>query len=41
MRELVKQTDASEIMAMEQELMAEGMPVEDAVDVRSSLAGYA
>jgi DUF438 domain-containing protein len=29
MRELVKQTDASEIMAMEQELMAEGMPVEE------------
>jgi len=29
MREMVKQTDASEIMAMEQELMAEGMPVEE------------
>ena len=29
MQELVKQTDASEIMAMEQELMAEGMPVEE------------
>jgi hypothetical protein len=29
MRELVKQTDASEIMAMEQELMADGMPVEE------------
>jgi DUF438 domain-containing protein len=29
MRELVRQTDASEIMAMEQELMAEGMPVEE------------
>jgi DUF438 domain-containing protein len=29
MHELVKQTDASEIMAMEQELMAEGMPVEE------------
>jgi DUF438 domain-containing protein len=29
MRELVKQTDPSEIMAMEQELMAEGMPVEE------------
>lgn len=29
MRELVKQTDASEIMAMEQELMAEGMPAEE------------
>ena len=29
MLELVKQTDASEIMAMEQELMAEGMPVEE------------
>jgi len=29
MRELVKQTDATEIMAMEQELMAEGMPVEE------------
>ncbi|MGO9304531.1 MAG: DUF438 domain-containing protein [Candidatus Korobacteraceae bacterium] len=29
MREIVKQTDASEIMAMEQELMAEGMPVEE------------
>jgi DUF438 domain-containing protein len=29
MRELVKQTDASEIMAMEQELIAEGMPVEE------------
>ena len=26
---IVKQTDASEIMAMEQELMAEGMPVEE------------
>lgn len=29
MAELVKQTDASEIMAMEQELMAEGMPAEE------------
>jgi DUF438 domain-containing protein len=29
MREIVKQTDSSEIMAMEQELMAEGMPVEE------------
>ncbi len=29
MRELVRQTDYSEIMAMEQELMAEGMPVEE------------
>lgn len=29
MREIVRQTDASEIMAMEQELMAEGMPVEE------------
>lgn len=29
MREIVKQTDASEIMAMEQELMAEGMSVEE------------
>jgi len=29
MREIVQQTDASEIMAMEQELMAEGMPVEE------------
>ncbi len=29
MGELVKQTDYSEIMAMEQELMAEGMPVEE------------
>lgn len=29
MREMVKQTDASEIMAMEQELMAEGMSVEE------------
>ena len=29
MRELVKQTDASEIMAMEQELISEGMPVEE------------
>src|SRR5664279_438012 len=29
MREIVKQTDASEIMAMEQELMAEGMAVEE------------
>ena len=29
MREIVKQTDASEIMAMEQELMAEGMLVEE------------
>ncbi len=29
MRDIVKQTDASEIMAMEQELMAEGMPVEE------------
>ena len=29
MQEIVKQTDASEIMAMEQELMAEGMPVEE------------
>ena len=29
MREIVKQTDASEIMAMEQELMADGMPVEE------------
>lgn len=27
--EIVKQTDYSEIMAMEQELMAEGMPVEE------------
>jgi DUF438 domain-containing protein len=29
MREIVKQTDSSEIMAMEQELIAEGMPVEE------------
>lgn len=29
LREIVKQTDHSEIMAMEQELMAEGMPVEE------------
>lgn len=29
MREIVRQTDSSEIMAMEQELMAEGMPVEE------------
>jgi hypothetical protein len=29
MRELVKQTDYSEIMTMEQELIAEGMPVEE------------
>jgi len=29
MREIVRQTDASEIMAMEQELMAEGMPVDE------------
>ena len=29
MPELVKQTDASEIMAIEQELMAEGMSVEE------------
>ena len=29
MREIVQQTDYSEIMAMEQELMAEGMPVEE------------
>ena len=29
MREIVRQTDYSEIMAMEQELMAEGMPVEE------------
>jgi len=29
MREIVRQTDASEIMAMEQESMAEGMPVEE------------
>jgi len=29
MREIVRQTDASEIMAMEQELIAEGMPVEE------------
>ncbi len=29
MQEIVRQTDASEIMAMEQELMAEGMPVEE------------
>jgi uncharacterized protein len=28
LREIVRQTDATEIMAMEQELMAEGMPVE-------------
>jgi DUF438 domain-containing protein len=28
LREMVRQTDATEIMAMEQELMAEGMPVE-------------
>jgi hypothetical protein len=29
MQEIVRQTDATEIMAMEQELMAEGMPVEE------------
>jgi DUF438 domain-containing protein len=29
MREIIRQTDYSEIMAMEQELMAEGMPVEE------------
>ena len=29
MREIVRQTDSSEIIAMEQELMAEGMPVEE------------
>lgn len=29
MKELVRQTDYAEIMAMEQELMAEGMPVEE------------
>jgi len=29
MQEIVRQTDASEIMAMEQELMSEGMPVEE------------
>jgi DUF438 domain-containing protein len=29
MREIVRQTDYSEIIAMEQELMAEGMPVEE------------
>ena len=29
MREIVRQTDYSEIMAMEQELMAQGMPVEE------------
>src|SRR5208283_1019619 len=29
MQEIVRQTDASEIRAMEQELMAEGMPVEE------------
>ncbi len=29
MQEIVRQTDASEIMAMEQELMTEGMPVEE------------
>ena len=29
LRELVGQTDATEIMAMEQQLMAEGMPVEE------------
>ena len=29
MQEIVRQTDVSEIMAMEQELMAEGMPVEE------------
>ncbi len=29
MREIVQQTDSSEIIAMEQELMAEGMPVEE------------
>jgi uncharacterized protein len=29
MQEIVRQTDASEIMAMEQELIAEGMPVEE------------
>ncbi len=29
MQEIVRQTDASEIMAMEQALMAEGMPVEE------------
>ncbi len=29
LRQIVKQTDAGEIMAMEQELMAEGMPVEE------------
>jgi DUF438 domain-containing protein len=29
MREIVQQTDYSEIIAMEQELMAEGMPVEE------------
>jgi len=29
MREIVQQTNHSEIIAMEQELMAEGMPVEE------------
>jgi DUF438 domain-containing protein len=29
LREIVRQTDATEIMAMEQQLMAEGMPVEE------------
>jgi len=29
LREIVGQTDATEIMAMEQQLMAEGMPVEE------------
>ncbi len=29
LKELVRQTDSSEIAAMEQELMAEGMPVEE------------
>ena len=29
LREMVRETDYSEIVAMEQELMAEGMPVEE------------
>ncbi len=29
LREIVRQTDATEVMAMEQELMSEGMPVEE------------
>jgi uncharacterized protein len=41
LRKIVGETDATEIMAMEQQLMAEGMPVEEVRDVRSAFASHA